>query len=230
MIVFIPIASQKPLKTGQHKSFCGSPLRFPENFPPAVRHKTVPRGVLCVDGRFHRIHFRRGETVFLLESLYETHRSAMLSRTRSVLGDPGLAEDAVHEAFLRIARHLPRFKALSEQESRYLCLAIAKNAALNLRRDRGEACPLAEDLPSAAADPSLGMDLTGAIAALEDSHRQVVLLRLHYGFNTAETARLLGITRDAVRGRLKRARGILREALGNKTSDSRGNTDTKIRS
>jgi RNA polymerase sigma-70 factor (ECF subfamily) len=148
----------------------------------------------------------------------------MLNRALGVLGDRGLAEDAVHEAFLRIARHLPRFERLSEKESRYLCLAITKNAALNLRRDRGDPLSLTEDLPSPQADLSLRADLAGALAALEDGYRQVVLLRLHYGFNTAETARLMGITRDAVRGRLKRARAVLREALSEKAPENGAGT------
>jgi len=152
--------------------------------------------------------------VDLLESLYKTHRGAMLGRAQAVLADRALAEDAVHEAFLRIMRHLPRFEPLSDNESRYLCLTIARNAALNLKRDRGEFSPLYEAESRDAGDFSLGLELTDAIAALEEGHRQVVLLRLHYGFDTGETARLLGLTRDAVRSRLKRAREFLRQFLG----------------
>jgi hypothetical protein len=49
----------------------------------------------------------KGDTVRLLESLYNAHKNAMLDRALGVLGDHALAEDAVHEAFLRIARHMP---------------------------------------------------------------------------------------------------------------------------
>jgi RNA polymerase sigma-70 factor (ECF subfamily) len=76
-------------------------------------------------------------------------------------------------------------------------------------------------VPGKAADVTAGLDLADAIAALEEGHRQVVLLRLCYGFDTEETAKLLGLTRDAVRGRLKRARAVLRETLGGPASKAR---------
>jgi RNA polymerase sigma-70 factor (ECF subfamily) len=149
----------------------------------------------------------------LLESLYNAHRGAMFHRALSVLGDRALAEDAVHESILRIARVLPRFEAVPAGEHRYLCLAIARNAALNLRRDRGETVPLPDSVPADASDIALGLDIAGAIEALDESLHQVVMLRLRYGFDTAETARLMGITQGAVRRRLHRAREILRKSL-----------------
>ena len=78
---------------------------------------------------------------------------------------------------------------------------------------------LPDDVPANDQDAQLAPDLTEAIAALGEEDRNVVLLRLYYGFDTGETARLLGMTRDAVRGRLKRARKILREALGDGPRD-----------
>jgi RNA polymerase sigma-70 factor (ECF subfamily) len=149
----------------------------------------------------------------MLETLYRAYRGAMVHRAQSVLGDHGLAEDAVHEAFLRIARHIPRFQNMPEDERRYLCLTIVKNAALNLLRDRGTDVPLPEDLPIMVADAALGIDLADAIGALEEGHRQVVVLRLRCGFNTAETARLLGIRPGTVRSRLNRARKLLQDML-----------------
>jgi RNA polymerase sigma-70 factor (ECF subfamily) len=160
-----------------------------------------------------------GEAMDLLESLYHDHRSAMYRRAFSVLGDHGLAEDAVQEAILRMAKYLRRFEPLSRDERRYLCLAVAKNMALNLLRKRGESLTLTEDIPAAAPDAALAMDLTGAIQALDEGLQQVVMLRLRYGFDTAETARLMGLTQGAVRRRLHRAREILRGTL----------SDTEIR-
>ena len=149
----------------------------------------------------------------MLEELYRTYRAVMLHRALSVLGDHALAEDAVHEAFIRISRHIGRFKNMPSEERRYLCLTIVKNAALNMQRDRRETDPLPESLPVAARDVELGMDITTAVDSLEEGHRHVVLLRLRYGFNTMETARLLGIKQGTVRRRLNRARKILSEVL-----------------
>ena len=149
----------------------------------------------------------------MLEKLYRTYRTPMLQRALSILGDHALAEDAVHEAFIRIARHIDRFRNMLSEERRYLCLTIVKNAALNMLRDRRETDPLPEIQHALPRDIALGMDITTAVNSLEEGHRHVVLLRLRYGFDTMETARLLGIKQGTVRSRLSRARKILSDAL-----------------
>jgi len=149
----------------------------------------------------------------MLEELYRSYRAVMLQRALSVLGDHALAEDAVHEAFIRMSKHLDRYKNMPSDERRYLCLTIVKNAALNMLRDRRETDPLPECLPDVSPDIALGLDITTAVNSLEEGHRHVVLLRLRYGFDTMETARLLGIKQGTVRSRLNRARKILSEAL-----------------
>ena len=149
----------------------------------------------------------------MLEKLYLSYRAVMFQRALSILEDHALAEDAVHEAFIRIARHIGRFNNMLSEERLYLCITIAKNTALNMLRDRRETDPLPETLPAISSDAILGMDITTAVNSLEEGHRHVVLLRLRYGFDTRETARLLGIKQGTVRSRLNRARKILCEAL-----------------
>ena len=149
----------------------------------------------------------------MLEQLYRANRAVMLQRALSILGDQTLAEDAVHDAFIRIARHIGRLKNMPSEERRYLCLTIVKNVALNMLRDRRETDPLPETLQAVSSEVILGMDITTAINSLDEGHRTVILLGLRYGFNTMETARLLGIKQGTVRSRLNRARAILRDAL-----------------
>ena len=43
-----------------------------------------------------------------LEALYREYKSIMLSKAYSVLRDEGLAEDAVHNAFMRILKNLDK--------------------------------------------------------------------------------------------------------------------------
>ena len=149
----------------------------------------------------------------MLEMLYRTYRGVMLQRALGVLGDHALAEDAVHEAFIRIERHIGKFEHIKSEERQYLCLTIVKNAALNMLRDRRETEPLPEIIPAKSKDETLKLDINAAMELLEENHRQVVLLRLRYGFDTYETAKLLGIKPGTVRSRLSRARAILCDAL-----------------
>ena len=149
----------------------------------------------------------------MLEMLYRMYRGVMLQRALGVLNDHALAEDAVHEAFIRMERHIEKFKYMKTEECQYLCLTIVKNAALNMLRDRKETDPLPEEVPAKSKDETLKLDINAAMNMLEESHRQVVLLRLRYGFDTYETAKLLGIKPGTVRSRLSRARAILCDAL-----------------
>jgi len=65
--------------------------------------------------------------------------------------------------------------------------------------ERYDSDPLPENLPAVSGDALLGMDITSAVNSLEEGHRQVVLLRLRYGFDTIETTRLSGINQGTVR-------------------------------
>ena len=149
----------------------------------------------------------------MLETLYRLYRANMLQRALGVLGDHALAEDAVQEAFIRINRHIGRFEKMKTEERRYLCITIVKNAALNILRDRRITEEIPDTVPAVSEDIALSIDISNAIDALEEGHRQVILLRLRYGFDTFETAKLLGIKSGTVRSRLNRARAILKESL-----------------
>ena len=53
-----------------------------------------------------------------------------------------------------------------------------------------------------------------ALGALPEGQRVVVVLRDVEGFSTRETAEMLGVSSDAVKMRLSRARALLRAAIG----------------
>ena len=53
-----------------------------------------------------------------------------------------------------------------------------------------------------------------ALGALPEGQRVVVVLRDVEGFSTREAAEMLGVSSDAVKMRLSRARALLRAAIG----------------
>ena len=53
-----------------------------------------------------------------------------------------------------------------------------------------------------------------ALGTLPEGQRVVVVLRDVEGFSTREAAEMLGISSDAVKMRLSRARALLRAAIG----------------
>jgi RNA polymerase sigma factor (sigma-70 family) len=63
------------------------------------------------------------------------------------------------------------------------------------------------------------IDLVNAIESLSPSHREVLLLRDLEDLTIGEIAGRLGVTREAAKSRLRRARALVREyLLGTKDS------------
>lgn len=151
-----------------------------------------------------------------------------------LLGDEQEAEDVLQETFLSAFRAIDRFEGRSKLST--WLYRIAYNASLmHLRKrermttfsldqpygDEEQARPVAGDLLvdwSTVPDDRLltaearqEMDL--AIAQLPESLRSAFILRDIQGLSGAETAEILGISVQAVKNRLHRARLSLRDRL-----------------
>jgi RNA polymerase sigma-70 factor, ECF subfamily len=175
---------------------------------------------------------RRGEDA-AFEELVRENAGRMLSVARRLLGSEEEARDAVQEAFLSAFRALGRFQGDSRLST--WLHRIAVNAALmRLRAKRRRPEEYIEDLqPRFREDghfepaprpwqeggavllerEELHAEVRSAIAVLPEPYRDVLWHRDIEELDTAETARLLGLTSAAVKTRLHRARAALREAL-----------------
>lgn len=72
---------------------------------------------------------------------------------------------------------------------------------------------------AAMSQHELRLDLVRAIESLPTSYREVVVLRDFEELTIGEIAAKLNVSRDAVKGRLSRARALLREFLLGPTDD-----------
>lgn len=132
------------------------------------------------------------------------------------------AEDTLQDALLAFATHLDAFEGRSSLSS--WSFTLARSACARRRRgkknqpsEEGEAlAERADDAPGPeerAAERQLSQAVTQALDGLSESHREVLLLRDAEGLTAPEAAQVLGITVDALKSRLHRARAALREAL-----------------
>jgi RNA polymerase sigma-70 factor (ECF subfamily) len=165
--------------------------------------------------------------------LVRSHGGRLLRTTRRILLNEEDARDAVQDAFLSAVRSIERFRGDAELSTWLHRIAI--NAALvKLRsRLRVRERPIEGFLPdfrpdgehlapvhlwNEACDANLQRQEThdlvhAAIERLPDDYRVILLLRDLEGLDTRETADLLGISLDAVKTRLHRARQALRTLL-----------------
>ena len=129
------------------------------------------------------------------------------------------AEDVTQEVFLRLVHAAPAFR--DEEHQKAWLLRVTANCAGDLFRSpwRKRHRPLEEADGLISPEPEENGVLE-AVLALPERYRTVVHLFYYEELSVAEIAAALGKSEGAVRTRLSRARGMLRELL-----DEEGETD-----
>jgi RNA polymerase sigma-70 factor (ECF subfamily) len=124
-------------------------------------------------------------------------------------------EDAAQEAswlLFRYAGSIRTLAALSGWIFRVVqreCLRLARRAGLTKAIGEGEWEASLQNRP----EPELRLDLAAAFKALPPRYREIALMRDVKEMTVDEIAAGLGITRQTVKARLRRARLLLREYL-----------------
>ena len=167
------------------------------------------------------------------ETLVRAFSPRLLAVALRLLGSEEDARDALQDAFLSAFRSLDRFAGESRL-STWLHRIVVNASLMKLRTRRRKPEESIEDLlprfdstghqvepPVLWRDAAVDSSNRDAICTLvrhhidrlPENYRTVLLLRDIEGFDTEETARLLGVTRNAVKLRLHRARQGLRNLL-----------------
>jgi len=153
-------------------------------------------------------------------ALYLKYRNQMKWIAYNILGDDGLAEDAVHNAFLRILSNLEKFSEINCQETKNLIVIIIRSVSIDMYRKRNreyEHTDVFDREISAESDFSTvqAEDILKEIETLPEIYRDVLLLKVEYEYKDREIAKLLDISTDTVSKRLERARKQLKQKLIN---------------
>lgn len=155
--------------------------------------------------------------------LVEQYKRPLYAVAFRLLGDSGLAEDAVQETFLRAYRALGRFR-LGEPLAPWL-YRIATNICHDLGRSRRrQITDLGEeqvnrirdpgDLPEEAATRrEAQLRVRRAVAELPEKYRLLVVLAHQQGMTYEDICRVTGEPLTMVKNRLYRARQMLKEKL-----------------
>lgn len=120
------------------------------------------------------------------------------------------ADDVFQEVFLRYHRSAPAFE--SEEHRKAWLLRVTANCAKSLASSpwRKRSVPL-EDVYAYSDPEESGLD--AALARLPSKYRAVLHLYYYEGYDTAETAHILGRRASTVRAQLTRARQALARLL-----------------
>lgn len=161
------------------------------------------------------------------EAFYMKNRKLLHRIAMEVLHDNELAEDAVQEAFLRIARNFHKVENAESRKSRNFAVIITKRVALTMaekesKRERGEVLAMEEKYlfteMSREFDRFEYEELVDALNSLPEIYKSVLYMQGIYECTVKETASLLGISVEAAKKRTQRARQMLREILDKEVS------------
>jgi RNA polymerase sigma-70 factor (ECF subfamily) len=154
-----------------------------------------------------------------LSAVFTRHYAGLCRFLEGMLGEPGAAQDAAQESFLRLHRH--GVDRLPGDEARFWLFRVARNLALSELARRRTRHRLRDQLvrwlrgedagPEAALARSQNSSLARQLLAeLPEHQRAVLLLREQEAMSYRDIARVLGVSEAKVKVDLFRARSAAR--------------------
>lgn len=132
------------------------------------------------------------------QELYIEYRELMYAVANNILHNHFDAEDAVHQAFLKIIDHIEEIETPICPKTKSYVVTIVENKAIDTYRKK-QRHPFVE-----YDDDTLGIEikydgyniLGKCLSELPGKYREVLLLKYLHGYTFKETANILGITED----------------------------------
>ena len=158
----------------------------------------------------------------VFEVLVRRHNQRLFRAARAITRSDADAEDVIQQAWLDVFRKLAQFRGDASFATWATRIAVHQAVATTRKR------PLVAeviDAPSEVAPDAelsraqIGALLESCLAGIPQGNREVMVLRDVLELDTAETAACLGLTEEAVRVRLHRARAAVAAAVTEQLAD-----------
>ncbi len=153
------------------------------------------------------------------EHLYKTYRKLLFYVANKILKDDYLAEDAVHNTFLKVLENLERINEADCHKTRSLLVTITRNYCINVynHQKNHHMFPLDENICDEGNEFAAHAENTdgviNAVLKLPKLYRGPLTLKYVQGFSNKEIANMLDISEANVRKRLERAKKMVLEIL-----------------
>jgi RNA polymerase sigma-70 factor, ECF subfamily len=152
-----------------------------------------------------------------LERLYDAHGAAMYRYALMVLADPGAAEDAVQQVFVKLAARRDLSGDVRDPGG-YLRTAV-RNACYDILRRReaqrppAEAGPILEPARDALAEEDERREVEQALRGLPPDQRETVHMKVYEQMTFRQIAEACGVSVSTAAGRYRLAMEKLRVRL-----------------
>lgn len=156
------------------------------------------------------------------EQIYYTYRSIMFYVAKGILKDDYLSEDAVHNAFINIAKNMDNIGEVDSNRTKGYVVVIVRNISLNMLKKQSKTVAI-DDFEEYTSDDTnleevvlskLSFDLiVEEIENLSIIYKDILYLSYVENLKTKEISKLINIDHETVKKRLQRGRKKLLENL-----------------
>ncbi len=171
---------------------------------------------------FYTLLIEEDDDKIKFEKIYTLYRKKMWYAANSVLSDSYLAEDAVHNAFIGIAKNMKKIEVVDSSKTLSYVITAAKNAALDiLRKNKGlpetdiDELYDVSDKESSSFYQNLETEdlIIKILTTMPETYRDVLYLLVVEQMSEKEIAELLGRKPGTIHQQVRRGRAILKEEL-----------------
>ena len=174
----------------------------------------------------------------LFIQVYNKYRDAMIRFAARFLRDESLAEDTVHDTFIKLAKSISHWKSFSESQQKayifvpikYQCITVynklkTEKNSYTFQDDSFYYRDFIEDY----CDKQHFLDFQKSVfSTLPDSLADIYILKYSLNYRNKDIAKILNITCNNVRQRVFRLNGILKQAfIEQKLKDNFGQAGVK---
>ncbi|MGH8888918.1 MAG: SigE family RNA polymerase sigma factor [Acidothermaceae bacterium] len=163
-------------------------------------------------------HFETASADEAVTDFYRTHYAGLVRLSAILLGDPGMAEEVVQDAFVAMHGSWNRLRD-PDKAVAYLRQAVVNRSRSKLRHRTVVAkYPQAPppDVPSAESSAVAAVEraeVLGALRELPRRQRETLVLRYYADLSEIQIADTLGISQGAVKSHASRGLAALRNRL-----------------
>ncbi|MDD2495690.1 MAG: sigma-70 family RNA polymerase sigma factor [Tissierellia bacterium] len=156
------------------------------------------------------------------EQIYNYYRHTMFYVAKSILKDYYLSEDAVHDAFINIAKNMDNILDVNSNRTKGYVVVIVRNISFNMLKKQKNIADIDDFEENLSDDVNLedkvlskiSFDLIVAeIDSLPIIYKDVLYLTYVEDMKTQEISALINISNEAVKKRLQRGRKKLFENI-----------------
>lgn len=153
--------------------------------------------------------------------LYEKYRYLLQTVAMDILKDRYLAEDAVQNAFMKIANNIQRIGEADSRQTKSYLIVTARNEAIDICRKRKKQIQREvntdeveeEKLPAVYMETDIENGVLNILKSLPEKYKDIFLLKYSAELENSEIAKVCGIKEATVRQRIARGKVLIENEI-----------------